>query len=620
MNLLTLFLVLGLSISTGNSFAGIAKLDFQTQRKTYAFVVGIDRYDPRSPPVVNSLKYSESDARKVYDALTDETFGLASKSSSVLLLGSKATKSAILRSLEELRNRLQDDDTLIIYWTGHASALNRDASDADSGLVAYDSRTSESIGDIRLATELLPAAGRANTNVVFIGDACFIGSVAFGNLERASWRVTVMSASKSFESSAEVPAIGGSPLAASFKIALASAESDLDGDGYISVEEAFISLYPKVVTRTFSFQHPSLSGNYAHKALVSKVPLTENRILFGEAIPRELIETDSITINDRQVRIDRTRSSSNELVLLGSDSAGLVGQGVTYISNAKANFVYWRAGQTLQQFKTPYKRSYAVIIAIDDYSRASDPMRRGPTGYDARGFMVQRGKELKDALTHVGFAPSNILELYDQAATSSAIDNALKEFWKGGKYEDADRVFFYFGGHGDTFSDAGVLITYDFDKKQPTQTGFLMRDLTTRHSENIVARHVLFSLDACAAGLAVYKKLGGKDESVDPSRDELSIIRNDTESKARNFLVAGTGDQPALWDKGGIFTQALIAGLSGKADQTGRRLIQFRSLANYVSNEVARRAADKNVRQQVEDYSLTQIGNGRILFLFDGIR
>jgi hypothetical protein len=67
----------------------------------------------------------------------------------------------------------------------------------------------------------------------------------------------------------------------------------------------------------------------------------------------------------------------------------------------------------------------------------------------------------------------------------------------------------------------------------------------------------------------------------------LSVIQNDTEPPARNILLAGTGNQEVIWDKGGIFTKALISGLKGRADFNNDNIIQFEELSNYVRNEVA---------------------------------
>ena len=77
--------------------------------------------------------------------------------------------------------------------------------------------------------------------------------------------------------------------------------------------------------------------------------------------------------------------------------------------------------------------------------------------------MVERANELADVLAQIGFSEDHIIKLYDEAATSSKIENTLKEFWKGASHSDADRVFVYFGGHGQGYEGGVRLITYDYD-------------------------------------------------------------------------------------------------------------------------------------------------------------
>jgi uncharacterized caspase-like protein len=265
-----------------------------------------------------------------------------------------------------------------------------------------------------------------------------------------------------------------------------------------------------------------------------------------------------------------------------------------------------------------------VVVAIDDYDRKNDAHYGGPTGYHALSGMVASARALADVLAELGFAKKNIITLYDEQATSAAVQNVLASFWPGGTNASADRLFFYFGGHGDKYSDnpsdkgrtIPYLVTYDFDPKKPTQTALLMRDLADRDSQNIVARHVLFALDACDSGLT----LGGlgSSEAVDQRVrrfQALSLIRRDTENAARNLLVAGTGDQQALWQNGGLFTRALIEGLKGGADLNNDGVIQFEELGVYVRNRVTAQAAQTQVRQDPEFRVLDQYGSGRILFV-----
>ena len=83
------------------------------------------------------------------------------------------------------------------------------------------------------------------------------------------------------------------------------------------------------------------------------------------------------------------------------------------------------------------------------------------------------------------------------------------------------------------------------------------------------------TLDTCFAGLAQPTTLSDA-EALDTGKAfrRLSVIRADTEPKARNLLLAGSDDQRAVWENGGIFTQALIRGLKGDADLNRDGVIQ----------------------------------------------
>lgn len=568
---------------------------------------GIDNYaDSKIAP----LRSSESDARSISSALADPRVSL-SKHPPVILLGASATKNRILSEAKQLARDSKKNDVVLIFFSGHAGSGSL-KDNANAVLYAHDADSTSGNGSISIVDDLLPIAlSRQDIEFVLIADGCHIGNALYNKIQSDYPNISVISSSKNDQVSYEGRG-GGTVFALALLTALTSSTSDLDGDGSISVEEAYVSLYPRAVKVGFARQHPSIAGLHVHRVPLVKVPSAE--IVFEDAIPREILAEATISINGTQVQIDQNLSGPNKLVLLGNPS-GLIGRGLTYIESAKHQVMYWREEQALKEFASPYKRSAAVLVAINDYERLRDPKKRGKTGFDSRGMMVESARELKKTLVALGFQQSNIIELYDEQATSAAIDDSLKKFWRGAEAEGVERVFFYFGGHGTTVDRTGILVTYDFDAGRPTQTGFLMRDLTTRHSENIVAKHLLVALDACSSGLAVFHGLGDSSIEQVPEFQQLSIIRNDTASKARNFLVAGTGDQPAVWDQGGIFTRALIGGLNGKADLNKDRLIQFNELATYVTNQVSMGASRFNVRQQVRSSNLDNLGEGKIIFI-----
>jgi len=325
---------------------------------------------------------------------------------------------------------------------------------------------------------------------------------------------------------------------------------------------------------------------------------------------RSLTQEKTVKINRSSYQVSTVDFQKSTVTLLGS---GSLPTGLNIFETAAQRFALWNEERRLQAFDQPYAKSYAIIAAIDDYDRVKGGFFKQLTG------MVDRAKELRNILITVGFPEQNITFLPNEKATSTNLNNALFDFWTGGgRIKDADRVFFYFGGHGAGDNGAGYLITFDFDPDQYLRTTFLMSDVVDRHFKYINADHVLVAIDSCSSGLAVPGSRALTGEVEDPRLAEfrkLALIRADRESRARNLIVAGTGDQKALWDTGGIFTRALIDGLRGKADRNKDGVVQYDELTSYLRERVIVEAAFKQVRQEPTEFRATHYGNGKVLFV-----
>ena len=234
--------------------------------------------------------------------------------------------------------------------------------------------------------------------------------------------------------------------------------------------------------------------------------------------------------------------------------------------------------------------------------------------------MVDRAEELADLLLEQGFPESNIIRLFNAEATSQNIEESVRVILEGRSNSGADRLFFYFGGHGDGDAEQGFgyLITYDFDPSRPTQSGFLMSDFVGRHFRYSDSHHFLVALDSCGSGLAIPGRTylsGNTDEQKLRRFATFAAIRGDVEPRARNILAAGTGEQRALWETGGVFTKALIRGLRGDADIVPDGVVQFDELALYLDREVTMEANRVGVRQDPYSFSASAFGDGKTLFL-----
>lgn len=343
---------------------------------------------------------------------------------------------------------------------------------------------------------------------------------------------------------------------------------------------------------------------------------TVTEVTYSGDLPPNLNSSIEVSFNGTHVVIQNINRVSKVITFLGPHTT--VKDGMNILESLSATWGFWWENSKLQYFGQPYAQghSYAIIAAIDDYDRESDPEHRGKTGYSRLTRMVAGAEELRKALVRLGF--DNILSLYNDKATSKNIEAAIHEFWVGGKHSDADRVFIYFGGHGDQTSGPGTgfLVTYDYDKNDPG-TRYEMSRFVFEHFPNISARSVMVALDACSSGFAI-PQLQGPDYDRTPLERFITLasIKAQSERKARNLLVASTDAEPAVDYQGGIFTQALVAGLNGDADLLHNGVILFSELALRVHQLVTASALALHQRQEPAQYVARGPGEGgEVLFL-----
>jgi hypothetical protein len=140
---------------------------------SYAVVIGID-YTGRAD--IPNLKYASTDAKKVYDVLTDRRYGGIRPENAVLLLNHEATRNRIISALRKLRTW---DGYLYVYYSGHGAPVAEGDSMNDAVLVPSDSVIADpdalSETAVRLSyLEDMIQASKAKGVMVAL-DACFTG-------------------------------------------------------------------------------------------------------------------------------------------------------------------------------------------------------------------------------------------------------------------------------------------------------------------------------------------------------------------------------------------------------------------------------------------------------------
>lgn len=134
---------------------------------SYALIIGINDYeDPRFVP----LGQAEEDAKKLAAVLAAPPHKFQVK----LLLGSEATREAILQAMFSLRDT-RPDDRILLYFAGHGYTLTDNFGEETGFLAAADTIPEQDFTALELE-EVTDLSRHAEAkHVAFIFDACFSG-------------------------------------------------------------------------------------------------------------------------------------------------------------------------------------------------------------------------------------------------------------------------------------------------------------------------------------------------------------------------------------------------------------------------------------------------------------
>jgi hypothetical protein len=331
-------------------------------------------------------------------------------------------------------------------------------------------------------------------------------------------------------------------------------------------------------------QHPTFWRGSARDLLLVKAPKDEPRadLIFHDGPPPELRDA-KLTINATAARPVAVEGNKLVVAPMGPPH-DLLKPGLNYFYVNDKMMMFWYDGTALRSFVSPFRNSFALIVAIDDYERKKDTRKRGKTGYPELGAMVAQAEMLRETLKQVGFG--TITPLYDADATTDKIDDALESLVSKDTRQ-WDRVFLYFGGHGEGETKyESSYVTYDFDPKKPLRTRLYTANLIGNVARRLNAKHVFVAFDFCFSGLTVPLDLSGGGDRAPKLDPSLGAVLSDFAKQAHDLMAAGYGNQTAIYKNGGIFTRGLYLGLQGAADYNSDGVLQVEELALFVRRYV----------------------------------
>jgi formylglycine-generating enzyme required for sulfatase activity len=243
--------------------------------------------------------------------------------------------------------------------------------------------------------------------------------------------------------------------------------------------------------------------------------------------------------------------------------------------------------------QTSAGESWAVLIGINRYQHPRIPKLR---------YAVNDAQAVERALLAQGFRQDRILILTDEKATKAAIERLLGDQLRQ-QVGANDRLLVFFAGHGKTDQlrsgeEEGYLIPVDGDPNQLFSTAISMTALR-QISDRLTAKHILYIVDACYSGYAIYNRSIADD-----------LLEEMVKKPAIQILTAGRQQDEAQERAGhGVFTEVLVRGLAGDAFAQGKSWLALEELGLWLKQRVF---AESNKKQLPQYGNLS--GEGQFVF------
>ncbi len=225
--------------------------------KIYALVVGIADYNH-----MQSLKYTDDDAYQFYAFLKSPEGGAIPDEQITLLIDDAASKRNILTKMEQLYRKADENDVVIMYYSGHG---------LDGSFVPHDY---DGFNNTIAHKDIMTIFDNSRAkHKICIADACHSGSLYasrginqdldnyYSALDVTESGTALLLSSKTEEVSLEYSGLRQGVFS-HFLIRGLKGEANTNSDQIVSVSELYNYIEYNVNEYTANKQHPDLIGNF----------------------------------------------------------------------------------------------------------------------------------------------------------------------------------------------------------------------------------------------------------------------------------------------------------------------------------------------------------------------
>ncbi len=245
------------------------EVDKDIKVKVWAVIVGVGRY-----PHLQSLKYTDDDAYRMYAFLKSPEGGALKDEQIMVLIDEDATRANMIRTMKKVFLKADENDVVMLYYSGH-------------GLDGYFVPTDyDGINNLVKHEEVIDIfkQSKAKHKIVF-ADACHSGSMLamkspdvikstiekyYSAFSTTNGGTALLMSSKAEETSLEDSGLRQGVFS-HFLMRGLKGEADKNGNDIVTMNELFDFVHSKVTKYTVKAQTPTLTGKFDKNMPVSIV-------------------------------------------------------------------------------------------------------------------------------------------------------------------------------------------------------------------------------------------------------------------------------------------------------------------------------------------------------------
>lgn len=236
------------------------EVEKSSEVKVWAVIIGVGRYQH-----MQTLKYTDDDAYRMYAFLKSPEGGAIKDEQIAVLIDEDATRSKILRTMKQVFLKADENDVVMLYFSGHG---------LEGSFVPSDYNGFNNLVKHTEVTEIFKQS-KAKHKLVF-ADACHSGSMLamrsttkvqdtidkyYGAFTDTRGGTALLLSSKSEETSLEDSGLRQGVFS-HFLMKGLKGEADTNKNKVVSITELYNYVYKKVTNYTVNAQTPNISGNY----------------------------------------------------------------------------------------------------------------------------------------------------------------------------------------------------------------------------------------------------------------------------------------------------------------------------------------------------------------------